>query len=211
MTDATEGRIDRRKFLTGAAVVGAGIVGGVAGTGIANASASDAWRRETLEIDVACVGERWRQSDLNNPADDADFHVGFSVEGWIYPAGTVPTQGFVPTPEGAIGEWFCRGWQIVDGGRLEPHVSTTQLYVFGRVTAESLFPRDNLTSIGLEGTEDETQVAYRPVSGGTGQYIGATGEVAQLVNGVNTSVFADGSGLNAPNWIFQFDLLVPNV
>lgn len=203
--------MDRRGFLTGAVALGAGAVGGVAGATVATVGGSRGWRTERLELDVACVGERWRQSELQNPADGSDFHVGFSVEGWIYPRGTVPEQGFIPTANGAIGEWFCRGWQIVDGGRVEPHVYTTQLYTFAKLSPDALFPRDTMVSIGLEGTTDPQQVSYRPVSGGTGRYLGVTGEVAQTLNGENTSVFADGSNMNAPNWIFEFELLAPNV
>ena len=51
----------------------------------------------------------------------------------------------------------------------------------------------------------------RAVTGGTGQYLGATGEVRQTNKGFNTTVFADGSGDNAPNFGFELDLLLPDV
>lgn len=210
MTQDQGSQIGRRKFMTQAAVGGAAVVGGLVGAGTTAAVSGSAWRRESLVLEVACRGDRWRESALGNPADDSDFHRGFTVEGWIYPEGTIPETGFVPTQNGAIGQWFCRGWQIIDAGRAAPHVNSIQDYLFGLITPERLFPPDAISSNGLEGTEDD-QVGYRSIIGGTGTYMGASGQAAQEITGVNTSLFADGSGLNAPNFRFEFDILLPNV
>ena len=65
-------------------------------------------------------------------------------------------------------------------------------------------------SNGLEGTEDD-QTGHRSITGGAGTYMGASGQIAQIITGVNTSLFADGSGMNAPNFRFEFDILLPNI
>ena len=211
-SDATKtpGDPSRRKLLTGLAVGGAAVVGGaVGGVGVAAASGGG-WRRERMTFDVACVGDTFRYSAADNSADEADFRIPFLVEGWIYPAGTVPEAGFIPTPDGSEGRWFCRGWQVLDTNRTEPHALTHQEYVFGSITPDNLFPPDNLTSSGLEGTGG-SQATTRSIVGGTGRYFGATGQVVQHPNGVNTTVFADGSGDAALNFIFEFDVLIPDV
>jgi hypothetical protein len=203
--------LGRRRLLTGLAVGGAVVVGGVVG-GVASAAvASGGSRRESREFDVACLGETWRETAARNPADDADFRFPFLVEGWIYPQGTIPPDGFVPVESGSVGRWFCRGWILVDGSRPEPHIASVQEYVFGSISQERLFPPDNLTSSGLEGTFLTDQVAARAVIGGTGIYMGAMGQVLQAPNGFNTSVLSDGTGDNAPNFRFTFDLLLPNI
>lgn len=210
MTDEPTQELGRRKFLTQAAVGGAAVLGGLVGAGTTAAVGGGAWRRESLVVEVACRGDRWRESVLGNPSDASDFHRGFTVEGWMYPEGTIPPEGFVPTGSGAIGQWFCRGWQIVDAGRAEPHVNSIHDYLFGLVRPERLFPPDTMHSNGLEGTEDD-QTGHRSITGGAGTYMGASGQIAQIITGVNTSLFADGSGLNAPNFRFEFDILLPNI
>ena len=199
---------ERRRMLSLLALGGTALAGGVAGGVAAAAMGGDGLQREKLTLDVACVGDTWRHAEPVMRADDADFRVAFLVEGWIYPQGTVPETGFVPTSDGSIGRGFCRGWQILDGARPEPHALTIQEYVLGRIERSSLFPPDNLTSSGLEGTFG-TEIGTRSVIGGTGRYLGATGQVRQANNGANTSVFADGSGDPAPNFVFEFDLFRP--
>ena len=95
-----------------------------------------------MAFDVALVGDSWRHAEPINPADDADFRVPFLVEGWIYPSGTVPEAGFIPTADSTLGRWFCRGWQLIDEQRPEPHAVTNQLYVFGDIRPDRLFPSD---------------------------------------------------------------------
>lgn len=203
--------IGRRRLLTGLAVGGAAVVGGVVGGVAVSTVGSGGFSRESLDLDVACIGETWRDVVPRNPADDSDFRFPFLVEGWMYPKGTVPSDGFIPTESGSVGRWFCRGWLILDGSRPEPHIVSAQEYVFGTISPESLFPPDNLASSGLEGTFLTTQPAARAVVGGTGVYMGAAGQVLQAGNGLNTSVLDDGSGENAPNFVFSFDLLIPQV
>ena len=133
------------------------------------------------------------------------------MEGLLYPGGTIPDgNGFVPTPDGAIGHWFCRGTFQVHPGRPEPHVMTNQEYVFGLIDAEHLFPPDMLTTVGLEGTEENFVAMHRAVTGGTGKYRGARGECTQVHIGANSTVWADDPTGNAPNNRFDFDLDLPS-
>jgi hypothetical protein len=207
--------VGRRRAITGIALgtgaVIAGAVGGAAAT--ASGVVAGGWKKETVEFDVACLGETWRDSLVNYAENDSDFRgMPFSVEGWIYPAGTIPTpgDGYVPTSDGSIGRWLCRGSVLVYADRFEPHVQTTQEFVFGPMAGDQLFPDDLITTSGLEGTFETSQTAKRSVVGGTGRYAGATGEQFQSQNGFNTSVFTDGTG-NAPSFWMRFDLLLPDV
>lgn len=200
----------RRRLLTGLGLGGAAVVGGIVG-GVGTAAATGpAWRRDELVLEVACLGHKWREIPAANPASASDFRYAFSVEGWIYPEGTIPGDGFLPTVEGSIGTWFCKGWIIIDADRSEPHVLSTQDYVLGPILPDSLFPPDSLASSGTEGTVTD-QVGIRAVTGGTGAYLAAHGAVTQANHGVNTTVLADGLGDPAPNFRFTFDLLLPRL
>lgn len=200
----------RRRLLTGLAVGGAVVVGGVAGAATSALAAPTGYRRESLSIDVACLGHKWRNNAPVMIEGPDDFRSGFSVEGFMYPAGTIPEEGFVPTRDGAIGQWICRGWVVIDRDRREPHATTVQEYMFALITPDELFPTTSITSSGIEGTSGP-QISTRAVIGGTGRYMGATGQVTQRTHGTNTTVFFDGSGDNAYNFIFDFDLLIPNM
>jgi hypothetical protein len=104
----------------------------------------------------------------------------FIVNGRVYRGGTIPSgQGvFSPDTPGAIGDWLCRGVflvgfpEIADGAPI--HVDTTQLY---------LLREGNLVTEGLEGTV----TTRRAVTGGTGRFAGAVGQVKQEVLGSNTT------------------------
>lgn len=198
--------VGRRTLLGGLAVGGVAVAGGVVGSRTASASG---FRSERLAIDVACLGEMWREAMKANPADDGDFRAPFLVEGWIYPEGTIAGDGFIPREEGSIGRWFCHGYVAIDGSRPEPHVVSQQTYVFGTISEERLFPPDTLMSAGLEGTFDKSQRATRAIIGGTGEYLAATGQVVQEYISDNVSPFADGTDGPSPNFRFAFDLRIP--
>lgn len=201
----------RRSLLSSLAAVGtAAALGGVAGGATSKALTTGAFRNQKLTVEVALLGHSWRQGTLSNPENEADFHMPFVIEGWIYSPGTIPGDGFIPTEEGSIGRWFCRGWLIIDELRPEPHTITTQNFYFGTIRADALFPRDHLSTEGLEGTLTQ-QVPLRSVTGGAGTYMGVCGQVEQRNQGVNTTIFADGTNDPAPNFVMAFDLLLPNI
>lgn len=206
--------VDRRSMLGRIALGGGAVVAGAVGGVAASASGVGAggWKRQTVEFDVACVGDTWREGAVDFAVNDSDARGRpFLVEGWLYPPATIPSpgDGFVPTPDGSIGRWLCRGNVLLHADRPEPHVVTAQEFVFAPMAGDRLFPEDLITTSGIEGTFATQQVAHRSVIGGTGRYLGASGQQDQSWNGFNTSV--DGYGDNAPNFVMRFDLLLPDV
>ncbi len=203
-----EHKVNRRGLVgglvLGSAALGAGAVGGLAG----RVSAGSGFRRKTLVVEVACLGETWREGTKANPANDADFRSSFVVEGWVYPAGTIKGDGFIPREDGSIGRWFCSGAALVDASRQQPHTHAKTSYYFGKITEENLFPRSSLHTTGLEGTIDRTQTCWRAVTGGTGEYVGALGEMGERIIATNTSLFADGTNEPSPCWTCAFDLRI---
>lgn len=207
-TLAPAASLDRRTVLRGLAVAGVAVGAGGVGALATRALTAGTVRSMTLDVEVACLGELWREATKANPADDGDFRTSFGVEGWIYPVGTIKGDGFIPRQDDSIGRWFCRGAVLIDATRPEPHGATTQDLYFGTITPASLFPADMLSSSGLEGTGDRRQLSTRAVTGGTGRYFGATGTVTQQVIAFNTSLFADGTNDPAPCWRMRFHLRV---
>lgn len=211
--ETTESTTSRRGFLGRAGLVSAALVGGAAaGAGVAAATDGGGSRSESLTVDVACLGNTWREASAIQweASADSDIRNPFRVEGLIYPEGTISGDGFIPTSAGAIGTWFCRGWVILHSERPEPHVSSSQDFLFGSITKERLFPPDMIGTQGIEGTTDDAQVAARYVVGGTGEYLGASGACTQANLGLNTTVFPDGSEDLAPNFKFDFQLILPS-
>jgi hypothetical protein len=199
----------RRSILRGLALASVALGAGAAGAVGTRTFGGAQVRKKKVSLEVACLGELWREATKANPADDADFRTSFGIEGWIYPPGTIKGDGFIPRQDGSIGRWFCRGFILIDAARSEPHGSTTQDLYFGSITPDALFPPDMLTSSGLEGTGDRRQRSTRAVIGGAGEYFGATGTVTQQVIATNTSLFADGTNDPAPCWRMDFDLRLP--
>lgn len=210
--EATRVGVDRRALLKRTlAWGGAGSIAATVGR-VTPASAAPA--TSTASYDVACLGDTFRfiLHPEANPAINEFRGTTFSVEGAIYPLGTVTRTGFDPVSadQKRIGTWFCRGWMIIAPERPAPHVLTTQEYVLGQMREDQLFPRDTLTSSGLEGSTDEEQTPERAVIGGTGQFAGATGIVEQHGNGTNaTSLHLLGDP--APNFRFDFRLNIPRL
>jgi hypothetical protein len=201
------GGIGRRGLIGGLAVGGVVLGAGAAG-GLVGSRGGSGPRRERLDIEIACLGPTMRNLKPDNVTDDGDFRNAFLVEGLIYPAGTIPGDGFIPVEDGAVGRWFCRGWFINSSARPQPHLSSGHDYVFGLMSPDDPIPRDTLCSSGLEGRDTRDQPWHRVVTGGTGRYFGATGEHSQSFFAENASAFEDG-GL-APCFRVAFDLLLPS-
>lgn len=207
----TEARsISRRDVLTKGVLAGG--VGAAAGVLVTATGAGCAQAQEAsgLTLDVACIGDTFRVQPTEGNAEGDLRGNPFYVEGWIYERGTIDGNGFDPKSADAIGLWLCRGWFMINQARPEPHVVTTQEYILGNITKTTLFPADQLTSSGMEGTDTEKEPPVRSVIGGTGRYAGATGVVLQHGNGRNTTTLK-GIGEKAPNFRFEFKLLVPDV
>ena len=203
-----DGFVSRRSLLGGAAVAGAVLGGGaIAGGATAAAQNNGRSRREQMVLDVACDGRTFRATPYaNKPEPNDNRGTTFSVEGWIYPEGTLPEVGYIVSDEGAIGHWFCSGLNIQHGERPEPHINATATFVFGRISDSNLFPPDTLVAQGLAGTSDDTADSLRPITGGSGTYFGVIGQAGRTNLGINNTVLR-GPEVPAPNFRYVFDLL----
>ena len=188
----------------GAGIVGAGLIGGAAASAV---DSSNGYRKQRLVVDVACLADQWTESKKWDNAPDDDFRAPFLVEGWIYPEGTIERDGFVPVDEGTIGRWFCRGYGVGTTARGEPHVNSHQDFIFGVVGGDDPFPGDMISTVGIEGTVDTTKTAKRAIVGGTGRYLGATGQVFQQFIAWNTSTFPNSTD-SGFSWRMTFDMRV---
>jgi hypothetical protein len=207
-----------RRGAIGLAAGGVGAAAAGLGVGLV-IGGSDAAASERLVVDVACIGDTFRAipmpevldkvRDIPGAVDPGDLRGSpFTTEGWMYPEGTIRGPGFVPTEEGVIGHWFCRGHFILNPGRVAPHVMSHHEYIFGLIQPDNLFPPDMLCSVGLESSEERVQSGMRAINGGTGKYRAASGQVEQVELGVNSTVLFSLEGL-APSFRFDFDLLIP--
>ena len=143
-----------------------------------------------LRIDVA--------EDMNAFAWDPDlahddgmpaYGNSFITRGYIYPAGTltesngVNADGSPEFPDQVLGQWVCRGWFVGEGARTAsgPMVVTTQIYNFGGELGKAMIITDGyeLADVGVE--------IARAITGGTGQFVGASGEARQTFLGFNAS------------------------
>lgn len=123
-----------------------------------------------------------------------------------------------------IGHWMSRGWTLINGARepykdtndtvietarVEPYLLSDHTFVFGRFDGGNLSP-DMLMTSGTEGRQDpDAERVVRAVTGGTGRFAHATGQVVQTRLGRNTSnmrSLASIGAVKAPNYLFEFDL-----
>jgi len=202
--------MSRREVVGGTVIAGAGLaVGAATGAGVASATESEAKiRREQFSFEVACLGDTMREIRFEAPGVDAGDRRGspFAVEGWIYPEGHIPGDGFIPTEQGSIGRWFCSGWTIISPERPEPHTNARAMFVLGSITDDDLFPEDLICGSEIAGTFHVDQVSTEPITGGTGRYFGVTGQTRRHnISKNTTTLFA--VGVQAPNFRYDFDLL----
>jgi hypothetical protein len=143
---------------------------------------------KTLEFDIAENGKRFVfdetpvHEDLNPP--QPAYGNPFVTEGYIYPLNTlngsngVNPDGSPEFPDKVIGKWTCRGWYIGDGVKTltGPWVITTQLYDLG--------DQHTLISEGYEIADLNVEV-LRGITGGTGPFMLARGQAAQILLGFN--------------------------
>ncbi len=198
-------KIARRGFLK-LGTLGIGALG-IATAATVNVQKAEAQRRR-FAIDVSCDANSIRFEgptgpNPDNPEGDPGPHpyygASFVVQGVIYSEGTLRTAGFESTgltpdgtpefPDRVIGQWTCRGWFVGDskdparGGIFTPtgpFVATTQIYNLDTENqGDKLLISDGVELIDLN-------VPFkRPITGGTGIYRKARGEVTQSAIGAN--------------------------
>lgn len=141
--------------------------------------------------------------DQGQPLDENGFPLygnNFITQGYIYPKGTlkrdrdtglyngVNPDGSAEFPDKVLGIWICRGWVLGDEGyniETGPVVATTQIYDFHEIAGQ--FGKITLVSDGTE-LIDENVPILRAVTGGTGPYKRAKGQVRQVLLGLNGTV-----------------------
>ena len=167
--------------------------GAVATISVFGGTAAEA-NTEVIEFEVA-------QNMTKFVFDEAPVHEdglpaygnSFITQGYIYPEGTLNgsnralPDGSPEFPDEVIGEWICRGWFIGDGAHTTtgPIVITTQTYQFGEEYGNA-----TIVSDGYELAEVNKEVK-QAITGGTGQYQMARGEVTQELLG-----FTEQMGVN---------------
>jgi hypothetical protein len=194
--------VSRRGIVSGLAIGGVAVGAGATGGWVSRSGGGGGYHRKQLTVDVACLAHKWREGAKGDQLNNDDIRAPFLVEGWIYPGGTIAGDGFIADEKGSIGRWFCRGYLVIDGDRQEPHAASNHEFMFGSITPTRLFPPDMIATCGIEGTSSREQLAHRAVIGGTGIYLGATGQVHQRYIADNNTEFLDGSG---PGLCFRFD------
>lgn len=160
-------------------------------------SAQSAEEATPLQVEVAEDGTRFVFDDLRLHEDGMPaYGSAFVTSGYIYPVGTlngsngVLENGDPEFPELVLGEWNCFGWMIGDGAHTTTGawVISTQIYKFN--------DGSTLVTDGYEIADFNVPVS-RAVTGGTGEYRSASGEMSQELlgftaqMGVNLSVEFD--------------------
>ncbi len=167
--------------------------------GIVQASGPGPSKLAEMTFQVAENGSRFVFSQDRLFADGLPrYGSAFVTEGYMYPEGTLNgTNGVLPDgqpefPDKVLGKWTCYGWMIGDGAHTTTGqwVISTQVYQF----------EDGSTLItdGFEVVDFDVPTA-RAITGGTGSYRGASGEMVQTLHG-----FTEQMGVNL-TVNFQFD------
>jgi len=157
---------------------------GIISIGVIQAEVVQARTKKTFTLDVACDG---RTAAVNQVDPDAttpflrgDVAV---VNGNIYPGDTIPAGfdgTFDPDAVAGIGTWRCL-FASLD----EPPLSGAVTYYF------SLDQNSEESMIMVQGLNSHRGPASVPrilaIVGGTGKFVGATGEVREEVIGTNTT------------------------
>ena len=121
-----------------------------------------------------------------------------------------------------VGHWLSRGWPIINGvtykdsrgtvvesPRTEPHLLTEHNYVFGRMTGDNLTPEMLISSGADDGNDPEKEVLVRAITGGTGRFKFARGQVIERILGRNTTTlrsFSNFPDAYSPNYRFEFEI-----
>lgn len=143
---------------------------------------------KVLRFDVTENAKRFIFDETPVHADGAPAYGNeFVTEGYLYPFGTlngtngVNADGSPEFPDKVIGRWICRGWHTGEGAKTVtgPWVVTHQVYDLGVKPGQSMLVSDGLELVDLN------EPILRAISGGTGQFSQARGEMRQVMIGFN--------------------------
>jgi hypothetical protein len=184
------------------------------------------------------IGPKDSQDYFNIDVRGDSFYVeGALYPGGTIPDPTVPTQGR-PGGKTSVhyqqnwdfraaqpaGHWLSRGWVLINGTRApatdtrgttvetrrtEPHLLTEHNYVFGRFGPDSLSPEMLISSGTEDGDDVDREVMVRAITGGTGRFRFARGQVEERRLGRNTTTlrsFSNFPNAFSPNYRFTFEL-----
>ncbi len=151
---------------------------------------SSAYAGETIKFDVAEDPTRFVFDKSGPLYDDGKPKYGnaFVTQGYIYPYGTikgddpgVDVNGKPLYPDKVLGEWTCYGYIIGEGAHAEtgPFVISEQIYDFGEELGSK-----SLISNGYE-LADIGKPFLRAITGGTGPYAEARGQVTETMLAVS--------------------------
>ncbi len=127
---------------------------------------------QTLILDVSYDGRSFALNPADPAAKNPLWGDWFFIGGKIFPGGTIPKGDgvFNPLMPGSIGDWSCRGVFLGPEGPF----MVDEIYQLKDGRA--------LMSSGLVGAD-----VPRAVTGGTGSFSGASGEVIEETLGTNTT------------------------
>jgi hypothetical protein len=126
------------------------------------------------------------------------------------PAGSMMNRGWAIINGARTNHLDTRG-TAVEGRRTAPHLLSTHSFFLGRFGPDSLSPESIITSGVENGDDADAEVVFRAVTGGTGRFRFARGQVQQIRLGRNTTTlrtFSQFAQVFAPNYRFVFDLVV---
>jgi len=147
---------------------------------------------DEIDLDVACDANSFSFQGPSTSAGPA-YGASFVVQGVIYPGGTFDDKGATSGllangepefPSLVIGRWTCQGHFIGDGITTVsgPFVVTMQLYDLDLDEPGA----ETIVSQGIE-LIDQNLPFLRAITGGTGEYSRAEGQVEQTSIGVNAT------------------------
>ncbi len=123
-----------------------------------------------------------------------------------------------------VGHFMNRGWVLINGNptpyedargteievaRREPHLLSDHSFVLGIFGPDSLSPEMLQTSGVENGNDMDRDAVVRAVTGGTGRFRHASGQVVQTRLGRNSTIlrsFAKRGDVYSPNYRFEFEL-----
>lgn len=175
-------------------------------------------QQQNLRLEVAEDGPRFVMDQEQHVDDQGRPMRGnpFVAEGWLYPEGTLTCDGIrcngvlldangVGSPEFpdlVVGRWTCQGMHVQDQPvTTGPIFMTTQLFDLG--------PTVGADMIVTTGTDivDLRVVVDRAITGGTGEYAGATGVHHQRYIGLNNlGLVRDGLPLFGGTFAVELDI-----